>query len=157
DFNSILFRELVVALIMRRHAHDRAGAVIHQNVVRNPYRNLLTVVGIDRKVSGVNALLINIPDITGLLRLRLLGDEPIDLLAQIRVRSREFLRNRMLRRKLNRSCAKDGVDTSGEDGDLVSNNGIQTKVQQRALAPADPVALHGADFLRPAGKAIEIA
>ena len=73
----------------------------------------------------------------------------------------------MLRRKLKTGCTKDGVDARGEDADalcvrrrgddnwLVRGSaddvvGSEKKVNLRALAAPDPVALHGADFFRPA-------
>ena len=40
-------RELVVALVVRGHGHDRAGAVLHQHVVGDPDRDRLAVDGID--------------------------------------------------------------------------------------------------------------
>src|SRR5581483_4485290 len=59
-------------------------------------------------------------------------------------------------RELDGSRAEDRVDTSSEDGDLFSGGRVQTKIDQRPFAAADPVALHGTNFFRPAGKAIEI-
>src|SRR5947209_7677402 len=65
----------------------------------------------------------------------------------------------MLRRKLNRSRAVNGVYAGGEDGDLRSGctgRTIQPEVDQRARAAPDPIALHGDDFLRPVAELIEI-
>ena len=54
----------MVALIMRRHRHDRACAVVHQNIVCNPDRQLFAVVRIDRKPPGIDAVLLNLAKIT---------------------------------------------------------------------------------------------
>jgi hypothetical protein len=39
-------RELEVALVVRGHRHDRAGAVLHQHVVGDEHRDLLAVDGV---------------------------------------------------------------------------------------------------------------
>ena len=83
NFDLVLFRKLVIALIVRRHAHDRAGAVIHQDVVRHPDRHLLAVIRIHREMAGVHAVLFDLADVARLSRLALLGDQLIDFLAQI--------------------------------------------------------------------------
>ena len=48
-------REFPVALVVRRHGHDRAGAVAEQHVVRDPDRDALAVHRIDRKGAGEDA------------------------------------------------------------------------------------------------------
>ena len=40
-------RKFIIAFVVRRNGHDRAGAVAHQDVVRNPDRNLFVVHRID--------------------------------------------------------------------------------------------------------------
>ena len=47
--------KLKIALVMRRHGHDRAGAVAGENVVGNPDRNFLAVDGIDGVSAGEHA------------------------------------------------------------------------------------------------------
>ena len=47
--------ELEIARVVRRHGHDRAGAVAGENVVGNPDRNLLAVDGIDGVGAGEDA------------------------------------------------------------------------------------------------------
>ena len=64
DFDSILFCEFIIALIVRGHAHDRAGAVVHQNVIRHPERDFLAIVWIDSKMAGVHAVFFDISDVT---------------------------------------------------------------------------------------------
>jgi len=47
-----LLREIVVAVIVRGHGHDRAGAVAHDDVVGDPDRNAGAVGGIERVGAG---------------------------------------------------------------------------------------------------------
>ncbi len=53
-----LARELPVALVMRGHRHDRAGAVGDQDVVRDPDRDRLAVHRVDRVAAGKDAALL---------------------------------------------------------------------------------------------------
>ena len=53
-----LLRELVVALVVRRHGHDRARAVLHQHVVRDPDRDLRAVDRVGRVAAGEDARLL---------------------------------------------------------------------------------------------------
>ena len=46
---AVALRELEVALVVRGHGHDRAGAVLHQHVIGHPDRNSLVVHRIDRE------------------------------------------------------------------------------------------------------------
>src|SRR5215471_18624536 len=66
----------------------------------------------------------------------------------------------MLGSQLQRSRAVDRVDAGGEDADLRSSRSgvaFQLKVDEAAFAAADPVALHGAHFFRPAVEFVQIA
>src|SRR5690349_22557037 len=49
--------ERPVALVVRRHRHDGAGAVAHQHIVGDPHRQPLAVDGIDgdRKSTRLNS------------------------------------------------------------------------------------------------------
>ena len=47
DGQSELECKVEVALIMRRHGHDRAGAVVSEHVITCPDRDLLTVDRVD--------------------------------------------------------------------------------------------------------------
>ena len=49
--------EFVVALVVRRHCHDRAGAIAGKNVVSDPDRDLFAVDRIDGEGSGERARL----------------------------------------------------------------------------------------------------
>ena len=59
---------------MRGHAHDGAGAVIHENVVGHPEGNFFAIERIDGEASGGNAVFFDFPDIADFFGLALLGD-----------------------------------------------------------------------------------
>ena len=71
----------------------------------------------------------------------------------------------MLGRQLNRRRAKDRIDPRSENRNrracrtksLVIDRVVEFEIDQRAFAATDPVALHGANFFRPALKLVEIA
>ena len=56
-----LARELEVALVVRGHGHDRAGAVAHQHVVGDEDRDALVVRGVDRERADEDAGLLLAP------------------------------------------------------------------------------------------------
>src|SRR5688500_740910 len=58
DLDPVALRKRVVAFVVRGHGHDRARAVLHQDVVRDPDRNRLAVDGIDRMSAGEDAVLL---------------------------------------------------------------------------------------------------
>ena len=49
DRDAVLRAEFEVALVVRGHGHDRAGAVAHQHEVADPDRHLLAAERIDRR------------------------------------------------------------------------------------------------------------
>ncbi len=49
------FGKFKIALVMRRHGHDRARAITGQHIVRDPDRNFFSVDRIDGKRAGENA------------------------------------------------------------------------------------------------------
>src|SRR5258708_31494699 len=55
DFESVLLCEIIVALILARRRHDRAGAVAHQHVVGDPDRYVFVRKWIMRISAGENA------------------------------------------------------------------------------------------------------
>src|SRR5258707_4616625 len=66
----------------------------------------------------------------------------------------------MLGSKLNRGGAENRIHARCENrdgGSCRTYAPAQVEIHQRAFAPADPVALHGADFFRPAFEFLEIA
>src|SRR5207253_7787202 len=73
DLDTVFLSELVIALIVRRHAHDGAGAVLHHYVVGDPDEKLLAVERIHREAPGVEAVLLDGAHIAGLARPALLS------------------------------------------------------------------------------------
>src|SRR5262249_9259294 len=57
DFDSVLMRKLVIAFIMRRHRHDGASAIVHQNVIRYPDRDFFLIERIDGVAVGKDTVL----------------------------------------------------------------------------------------------------
>ena len=56
----VLARELEVALVVRRHRHHRARAVVAEHEVRHPDRHRLVGERVDRAEAGVEALLLDL-------------------------------------------------------------------------------------------------
>ncbi len=54
----MFFGKKKIALIMRRDRHDRAGAVVHQDIIGNPNRDFLAVDRVDCILSGKNPFLL---------------------------------------------------------------------------------------------------
>ena len=79
NVEAVLLGELVIALVVRRHRHDGAGAVIHQDVVGHPDGHVLVVERIDGVALGEDSVLLDGADVAGFLRLALLGDQLFDL------------------------------------------------------------------------------
>ncbi len=79
--NPKALRELEVALVVARHRHDRAGAVVHQHVVRDPDRNARAVHGIDAVAAGEYAglFLVDLLSIDDVALRRLRRGNAIDL------------------------------------------------------------------------------
>ncbi len=51
----VLARKLEIALVVRRYAHHCARAVIHQYIVRHPYRQQLSAERIHSEPAGINS------------------------------------------------------------------------------------------------------
>ncbi len=67
DRDGILRGEFKVALIVRGHTHDGAGAVVHEDVVGHPDGHLFAVVRIDGKAAGGHTMLFNRANVAGFL------------------------------------------------------------------------------------------
>ena len=132
-------RELAVALVVRRHGHDRARAVLHEHVVGDVDRQPLAVDGIDRVEPGEDA------------RLHLLGGPVLAaagcglLRVRLNLLVRDALDERMLRRQHEERRAEQRVRPRREDGHVLVQL-VDAKEDLRALRATDPVAL---DRLRP--------
>ena len=101
-------------------------------------------------------MLLRFTERTGIAGGALLGHKFVQPGEQFRIVSNQPGNDRMLRRELYRCRAKDRVNAGGEDRDLPARIG-DVEVDLRALAAANPVALHGAHLLRPAFELIQIA
>ena len=90
ELEPYFFGEFQVALVVGGDAHDRAGAVVHEDVVGDPDGHLLPVVRIDRVVAGEEALLLDQADVSRLARFFLVGEhlfEPASLAASLPISS----------------------------------------------------------------------
>src|SRR3954462_14039384 len=63
DRQLVLEREAEVALVVRRHAHPRAFAVPHQDVVTHPYRDFFICYWVRNMEAGRHALLLDLCEI----------------------------------------------------------------------------------------------
>jgi hypothetical protein len=79
DRQPVLARELEVALVVRGHRHDRAGAITTEHEVRDPYRDGLAGEGIHHAAAGVEAFLL---DLAGHAAETILLPESFRLLAE---------------------------------------------------------------------------
>ena len=158
NLKPVFLGELVVALVVRRHAHDGAGAVVQQDVVGHPDGHALAVERIDGVEAGEDAFLLQRADVARFPGLALVGEQLVDSGLQLGIERDQVGDQRVLGRELHRGGSHDGVDARGEDRDLVARGTggvIQFEVDQRALGAADPVALHDAHFFRPALQSVE--
>ena len=144
DLEAELPRELVVALVVRGHRHDRAGAVLHQHVVGHVHRDLLAVdrVGHGRVQRHAGLLLVVGPALLG----RLDGGAAHVLGHLGRVAQAQHVR--VLGRHDEEGRSEQGVRAGGEHL-VVGVQGGAVELDLRALGAADPVALHGHHVLGP--------
>ena len=146
DLDPVALGERVVALVVRGHRHDRAGAVLHQDVVGDPDRDRLAVDRVDGVAAGEDAVL--------LLRLALdrrargrvahvVGDGGLVLRARRQLRDQRVLRCQREERR-----AEERVRPRREDGQLLAAP-VDAERDARALRAADPVPLHRQHALGP--------
>ena len=141
-------REVVVALVVGGHGHDRAGAVLHQHVVGDEHRDPLTVDGVDDRAAerdaGLGALGV------GAL-LAALAERVVDVVADgllVLGAGRQAHDVRVLGGHHEERRAEQRVGPGGEDRVLDA----QLRLGERhlgALRATDPVALHRDDVRRP--------
>ena len=154
-------REIEVALIMRRHGHDRARAVGGEHIVGDEDRDLVAVHGIyAHHACQTNARLLLVQ--LRALKIALGGGLPLIRLHLVGVVNRPicepFRDQRMLRRQHHVCRPEERVAPCGEYGDGISPTrptSNHPEIHQRARGFADPVALHLLDALGPV-KLIEI-
>jgi len=152
-----LARELPVALVVARHAHDRASAVARHHVVGDPDRDALLVDGIDGVRAGEDAGLLlgqirplELALARGLL---LIGLDGLALLGRC-----DDVDQLVLGREHHERGAEERVRACGEHPDrrvlrdLVAGLGARLCDRKDGLGPdglADPVALHRLDLVGP--------
>ena len=146
-----LARKLPVALVVRGHGHDRAGAVAGEHVVGDPDGDVLAADRVDRERAGEDAGLVlrefstfEVALARGFLAVFLdggrlfLGDE--------------FLDEHVLGREHHVGRAVERVGARGEDGDSLIHARRAVgdfEFYLRAFAAADPVSLVNLDALWP--------
>ena len=133
--------EVQVALVVRGHRHDRAGAVVGQHVVGRPDRDALAVHRVDRVHAQEDAGLLPVGllplDVGQLPHLRHVGVElgPLGVRAQVR-RQRRVRGDDEERRPVER------VRPGGVDGDGLAAP-LDLELDVGPGRAADPVPLHG--------------
>ncbi len=144
DRQPVLAREFPVALIVARHRHDGALAVLHQHEVGHPHRQLGTGQRVPRAQARVHAeLVLRLQRrLAGLARLQV-----FDGRGERGIGRRHLLRQRMLGRDRHVGGAVQRVRARGEHLERAVARHLEG--QLHAHRAADPVALHGLDRLRP--------
>jgi len=157
--------ERVVAGVAARHGHDRAGAVAHEDVVRDEHRQRGAVHRVQGVAAGEHAGLaagVGLPLHGGLGRgLAPVGGDglggrrrsPAPALRHLVVPRRlgtrdDRVHQGVLGRQHHVRRPEQGVGAGGEDGQRLVGVG-DLEVDVRALGTADPVPLHRGDLLRP--------
>ena len=133
-------RKLQVARVVRRHRHDRAGAVAGQDIVRRPDRHLPAVDRVDRVRAGEDsAFVLGQVGALEVALLRRLGLVRPDF--GLVFRGNNLLEQLALRRHDHVRRAEQRVRSRGENGNL--DVGIlDAEKHLSPLRAADPVALH---------------
>ena len=112
--------ELEVALVVARHGHDGAGAVLHQHVVGDPDRDLLAGGRVDGVAAGEDAGLLPLAHLAGDQVLRR-GGLAVRLDRRRAASARDqAVHQRVLGRQHHEGGAEDGVGPGGEDPDRPS-------------------------------------
>ena len=151
DGQAELRRELEVAVVVPRHGHDGAGAVLHQHVVGDPDRDLLARGRIDRVPAGEDAGLLALAHLAGDQVLRR-GGLAVRVHRAPLVGRDQAVHQRVLGREHHEGGAEDGVGPGGEDADRLAGRCAgagERELELRPLRAADPVALRGGGRVGP--------
>ncbi|MNQ61793.1 hypothetical protein D3C85_761140 [compost metagenome] len=155
DRQGVLVGELEVALVVGRHGHHRAFAVVHQHVVGDPHRQLLAGQRVQDEQAGGQALLLLGGDVRlGHAAALALVDEGL----QFGVALRGDGRQRVFGGHGHVGGAHQGVRAGGEHLQhalAADAGGVVGEAHFHAARLADPVALHGLDLLGPAIQIVE--
>ncbi len=136
DRQSIFVRELVIALVVRRHRHHRAFAVAHQHVIRHPYLQLLARERMRHRHAGRHALLLDLREL-GFHRRAALAF--LDERRNLGISLRRPLGDRVLGGDGAEGRAHQRIGARGEDrvlGDAQEVHRDLALLDQRAGAPA---------------------
>ena len=132
-------RELEVAAVVRGHAADCAGAVLHQHVVGDPDREALAVGGIGHVATGEDAVLLFLLAFDE--RPRSGAPHVVENVGLLRRSFHQRRDQRMLGREHEESRTEERVRPSGEDR-KVEVQLVHTEEDLGALRATDPVPLH---------------
>ena len=148
-------REVVVALVVGRDGHQRAGPVLHQHVVGDEHRDLLAVDRVGDRAAERHAGLLALLVAALLDRL---ADRRVDVGADLVLvpgPGGEPLDLGMLGGDDEEGRAEERVGAGGEDGE-VELELLAAEGHLGALGAPDPVALHRHDVLGPALEQLEV-
>ena len=141
-----LLRKLEIALVVRGHAHHRAGAVLGEHVVRQPDRHAFARERVDRVRAGEDALF-------SMSCVRSSSDFDVSGCARMPSIARACARDCAARICATTGCsgatakkrhAEERIDARREDVDASRRRLRCRTTNVRAFAAADPVALHRA-------------
>src|SRR5438552_2711780 len=141
------------------HGHISMRRQVHEDVVVRQCSNASFLALNHRVWLGAIAMLLNAADVAGLAGLALLAHQLLDFGKKVRIIADQISHHRMLRRKLDRGSAVNGIDARGEYRDLVATGtgkAIDLEVDRCAFTAANPVTLHHPDSLRPSFKLFKV-
>ncbi len=155
DLETERLGEVEVALVVRGHGHDRAGAVLHQHVVGDEHRDLLAVdrVGDGAAEGNAGLLAVLVAALLAGSAQRLL-DVGADLGFVLAVGG-EAVELGVLGREHEEGRAEERVGAGREDRE-VEVELVASEDDLGALGAADPVALHRDHVLGPALEQLEV-
>ena len=137
DAQAVAARKLVVALVVRGHGHDGAGAVTHQHEVGDPDRHALAGQRVDRVDAERHAALFHrLEHGFGDARALAFGDEFL----QVGIVLRGALRERMFGRDRHVRDAEQRVGPRRVDTERAA--ALDVELDFEAFRAADPVGLH---------------
>ena len=141
-------REVEVALVVRRHRHDRARAVLHQHVVRDEHRDLLAGDGVRHRAPERHAGF-RLVDVA--TQLRGFGDRCVDVLMHpvLVLGARGELEHVGVLGGHHEERGAEQRVRSGREHRVVDPELLAAEHDLSALAAPDPVALHRLDVLGP--------
>ena len=156
--NAVLQGKGKVALVMARHAHDRAVAVAHQHIVADPDIDLRTGQRVGHLQAGAHPFLL----LGGELGL---GGAPglagLDECSHVGACARGMHGQRMFRGHRTEGHAHEGVGASGKDMHVPALNrravvaaDVVREGESHAFAASDPVLLHELHALGPPGQLV---